>query len=454
VHVAFGGPPPQFPPGLSLHAEIAGDGYASAIAAAGDLNVDGRADLVVGAPLADVASPDMGRTLVYFGGNSIQSTPDRSMTGLLANANLGQSVAGVGDANGDGKDDLLVGVPGLVNGYAFLYFGGIGFDTNADGLLPAQAVGERFGERVSRCGDVNGDGRRDFMVGAPNNNSVYVYFGRSVIQTTPDLALHGDGRFGDALAAGDFDGDGHPDLIVGAPLHGTGGRVLVFRGGPGILDATPDWIFDSPVAGEKFGAAVSAGDVDADGDADLVVGTQNPSPTDSPRVYIFAGGPSADTAVDRVLFGFRGTRFGAAVAADRDLTGDGRIDVAVGASASPAHGRVFIYTGIDLATDVQPNPPAADAATQMFLGLPRETPTGVQIDYAIDRSIRDARLEVFNIMGRRLRVLWSGAREPGRYALTWDRHDAKGIPIPRGVYLVRMQAGSFQAARKVVVLRP
>jgi len=99
-------------------------------------------------------------------------------------------------------------------------------------------------------------------------------------------------------------------------------------------------------------------------------------------------------------------------------------------------------------------PPAPAAVTRTYLGEPREDGAGVHLEYVLERSVRDLRLEIFDIAGRRIRNLERGAGQMGRYALTWDRRDGTGAAVRRGVYLVRLRADEFVAARKAVVARP
>ncbi len=462
LHLEFGGTALGGSPELGIGGEVSGDGFGVALAA-GDLNRDGYGDFVVAAPLADMGALDGGRLYAYLGGPNLDVFADRVFTGSSPGGHMGEGLAGVGDVNADGYDDLLIGIPGAFNGLGFLYFGGPAFDTNPDRFLVAQSPGERFGTRAARGGDLNGDGYQDFLVGAPDNDvggtdfgAVYVYFGGPSVDGSPDLVLNGDGgRFGDAITAADFDGDGWSDVIVGAPGRGIGGRVSVFRGGPGVLNVTADWVYDSPSAGEQLGASLSAGDLDGDGDADLAVGTLNPVGGAALRVLIFAGGSNADDLPAAVLLGTPGTRFGAAVAADRDVTGDGHRDVLVGASTYPPDGRVFVYTVVTLVpTDVPDMPPAPAAVLHTFLGEPWQDGTVVRIEYALERGARDLRLEIFDVAGRRIRSLEQGTRGAGLYAVSWDRRDATGALVRRGVYLVRLRADEFVATRKAVVVRP
>jgi len=136
-------------------------------------------------------------------------------------------VAGVGDVNGAGYDDVLIGAPG--GNYAKLYFGGSPFDTlNCIKLVPDQ--GFTYGESVAGGGDLNGDGFCDFIIGAPQSSvfepyyyshagKVFVYLGGAQVDTTAYMVLKGAGwryDFGRSVSfAGDVNSDGYDDIVIG-----------------------------------------------------------------------------------------------------------------------------------------------------------------------------------------------------------------------------------------------
>src|SRR5882672_9132954 len=153
--------------------------------------------------------------------------------------------------------------------------------------LTQTAVNDRFGYSVSGAGDLDGDGYSDVIVGAylhdnvaPDDGAAYVYFGSSTPNASPDITLRGSPTLSEVFgysvsSGGDVNHDGYPDLIVGAPGDNAGGsgagRAFVFFGGP-FMDDVADWTLTG-AAGDGFGASVSsAGDVNGDGYADVIVG--------------------------------------------------------------------------------------------------------------------------------------------------------------------------------------
>ncbi len=370
AYVYYGSPDADATADLTLTGAAAGDNFGMAMAGAGDVNGDGFADIVVGAWLNDAGGADAGRAYVYYGGLTPDSTPDLTLTGAAAGDNFGDSVAGLGDVNGDGFDDFAVAAwhhdaGGANAGAAYVYYGGRAPDTSPDLTLIGAAAGDGFGNFVWAAGDVNGDHFADVIVGAFTNDAggnnagrAYVYFGGRAADVIADLILTGaaaNDQFGISVgSAGDVSGDGFADLIVGSWQNDAGGnnagRAYVYHGGP-AADAIADLILTGAAAGDGFGIAVGrAGDVNRDGLGDFVVGANNNDAggANAGRAYVYYGGPGADTGPDVTLTGAAaGDQFGFAVGAAGDVNGDGFADVIVGANFNDAGGanagRSYLY---------------------------------------------------------------------------------------------------------------
>ncbi|MBI5502272.1 MAG: FG-GAP repeat protein [Deltaproteobacteria bacterium] len=292
---------------LDSPAGEAGAAFGLAVGAAGDLDGDGFADFVVAAPLLDGGSgADEGRAYVYLGSSTGPGSAPDVVLGAAASvaqggAQFGLAVGSAGDLDGDGFVDLAIGAPfrdtpAMDEGVVFLFRGA------AAGPDPAAAIELRdpvtqvlaaFGSSVAAAGDVDGDGHSDLLVGAPGqtyalpgDGSVFVLGGSATdpggvsIAQLPNPGSESGADFGYASAgAGDVDGDGAPDLIVGARYQdgppADAGAAYYYAGPVSGATMTADLEFRAPVPQDsaRFGAAVgSAGDVDGDGFADLLIG--------------------------------------------------------------------------------------------------------------------------------------------------------------------------------------
>ena len=207
-----------------------GDKLGFALAELGDLDGDGATDFALGAPFADRPLANTGTVQIHSGATGALL---RRLDGPTEEARFGYSLAGVGDTDGDGLAELLVGAPdsGLAPGSAWLMPGAGGppvqrfYDGLADG----------FGQEVAAAGDQDGDGVTDLLVGVPYHDDVanqLASAGRAIVYSGADgrflwdFVGHGNGdTLGDTLASGDLDGDGTAELLIGSPFADPGGRT-------------------------------------------------------------------------------------------------------------------------------------------------------------------------------------------------------------------------------------
>jgi hypothetical protein len=347
------------------------------LAAAGDVNGDGYADVLAGAPLFDGGSVDEGRVEAYLGGaEGLTEAAGWSATGVQAGARFGSSASTVGDLDGDGFDDFAIGAPlhdnGETNeGAVFVYSGsGAGPAVTPNWTLEANVGGAQFGVAVAGAGDVNGDGFGDLLVGAnlfadgqTAEGRAYVYLGSaSGLSGAPAWGFESDvasAQLGGAVAgAGDLDGDGYSDVVIGASQLTNGqsreGRAYVFHGSAAGLAASPTWTLEGEQIDAFLGVSVAgAGDVNGDGFADLVLGSHqyDVNLSNEGRVLVFHGSRAGLAASPSWVEpgGLANASFGIAVATAGDVNGDGFADVLVGANtwanALSVEGAAFLFLG-------------------------------------------------------------------------------------------------------------
>jgi len=340
----------------------AGDHFGYSVAGAGDVDGDGKADFIVGAYWADPGGRNnAGSAYLYSGADgSLLFQKDGAVGGFPIGDQLGNSVAGAGDVNGDGKADFIVGAYSARGdkGSAYLYSG-------ADGLLLFQKDGaalEVFGKSVAGAGDADGDGKTDFIVGAywadPDGRldagSAYLYSGATGALLYQKNGAAAGNRLGKSVAsAGDVNGDGRADFIIGAFWADPGGRnaagsAYLYSGATGAL------LFqkDGTAAGDQLGISVAgAGEVDGDGRADFIVGAYLADPSgrfNAGSACLYSGATGA------LIFQKDGTaagdQLGISVAGAGDVNGDGKADFIVGAPNADLGGIVdagsaYVYAG-------------------------------------------------------------------------------------------------------------
>lgn len=388
--------------GFVIDPEVISSDTARSISSAGDINGDGLADILVGAPQESVAYVVFGRADDTMPVDLAEVVSGNGGFVLVGEGNTdftGRRVKPAGDVNGDAIPDLLIGAPlrdtnGSDAGRVYVVFGvvdssdPIDLGDIADGtggfVIDGETAFDYAGFALDGVADINGDGLSDIVVGAYGasvgvqaTGRAYVVFGKDTDTDAVALAdvAGGMGGFvidgeaasdacGFAVASpGDVDGDGLGDVLVGAPSNDIGGSssgrsYLVF--GRAETDPVPlvdvvagmgGFVLDGQDFGENSGAAVSgAGDVNGDGLADFAITAPfaDYAADSAGRTYVVYGRAGGDPVVlGDVATGIGGFGLdgefeddvsGASVDGNFDVNGDGFSDIVIGAGGADLEG--------------------------------------------------------------------------------------------------------------------
>ena len=381
-------------PNWYFNGNAAGTKMGSSVSGVGDVNGDGKPDVLVGAELYQGTQEKEGATFLFLGsGGSLSTVPDWHFFGGQKGSHLGCALTGLGDINKDGVDDIAISAceynieeDGEVKkskvGAVYVFHGSnsITLSTQPDWTFFGDQIEAYLGSSVSSARDINQDGYMDMLIGAPlydtlnelgepiftNNGRVFLFLGSSEgFSDVPDWTADGffnAEKFGSSVTTADVDGDGYPDVIVGAPRPTNKGSVYVYESDAGVLSNVPK-VLPHSQTGSQFGFSVEGvGYVNDDLYEDVVIGAPDYkkvidlTPVSFGCVYFYDGSPTglAESPSREICGQVPNGKLGASLAKAGDMDNDGFDDFLVGSPdfseivnepGEEQQGAVFLFFG-------------------------------------------------------------------------------------------------------------
>ena len=381
--------------GITITGAESGYAAGSSVSNAGDVNGDGYADMLIGAPdnAYYYGAIGVGAAYLIYGGSDLANIDLLDNLGnsgitITGGNEIGYSVSGAGDVNGDGYADMLIGSPPSSYTIYLLYGGSNLADINLVDLGPdggitiiGSAVDLNIGYSVSSAGDVNGDGYADMLIGSPSYSSstgaAYLIYGGNDLASAINLAYLGSsgititGVSGSSVScysvsgAGDVNGDGYADMLISAPDDSYSDIRIVYLiyGGSDLANIInlaslgSSGITITGAASTVYSVS-GAGDVNGDGYTDMLIGAPDYY---SSTIYLIYGGVDLASAINLADLGNRGITItgtnysdsGYSVSGAGDVNRDGYADMLIGAFAyNASRGAAYLIYGSNNLTNI------------------------------------------------------------------------------------------------------
>jgi len=451
ANIYFGGSP------MDVTNNIALSGYNSSVSTAGDVNNDGYDDIIVGNPWFSLDTADnIGRALIYYGGDPMDSIPDVTLMGKTKYSHLGQSVSTAGDVNNDGYDDVIVGTGANsfnnTPGFAYIFYGNSSMDSIADVTVTVNPPSDYFGCSVSNAGDINNDEYSDVIVGDYLFDSyrgrAFIYYGGEYMDSVADITITGESEnnyLGFSVSnAGDVNNDGYDDFIVGAYNYPFNGKAYIYSDPnaplPVELTTFTYSIFDDCKVKLNWSTTIEVNNYGFELERQMqesnkktkeqkqnwkkIVFIEGHGNSNSPKFYEFV-----DNTVTYGKYKYRLKQI--------DLDGKYEYSKIIEADLG--------LPGKFELSQNYPNPFNPTTTIQYNIPRSKSTNTGILGNSA---SYGVVTLKIYNIIGEEVATLVNQKQNPGSYQVKFDATN-----LPSGVYFYRIIANNFTSTKKMILLR-
>lgn len=423
------------------------------IAGKGDLNADGFNDLVISNPYhGDYMS---GALYVYMGKNAkLSSTPDYEIYGPRLNSQFGYSISISGDIDGDGYDDILVGAPFYLSDFN-IYFGGETINTTPNITIKDSLNEEFLGISVSIIDDLNQDGKDEFMVGKPSSflvdsSKAYLFYGGDIRTIGFEYAIAfskiKDEALGNKVTGlGDINYDGYKDFAI------------MSRGSILIYCSNKENIYKSPLIIEKdmskghFMTIENIGDINRDNFSDFIIGSENPANNYSGLIDVYFGSKDTLELFTTISGDTPHSYFGSYISNIGSIQGDSIQYIAVGGKRYPTgipdknHSEIKIYS-YQSVTDMKRDQ-FHKYDYKLYQNYPNPCNPETKISFSVPHEVY-VTLIVYNILGEELMQLINKTMVSGYHTINLNLTN-----LPSGIYIYNIQAGEFIETKKMVLLR-
>jgi hypothetical protein len=444
---------------LVFHCDQEISQFGFALAGGKDINEDGYPDFVIGASNYYYGGKpngvaDAGKVYVYFGGPKIDTNASFTLTCDQWYYAFGSRLA-LGDINGDGYADIIVGAPNDdidAHGRVYIYYGGKALRDTPDVVLEGTAPFDMFGGSIAYVGDVNGDGYGDILIGAPQmlkkpyTGKAYLIYGGKNINLDSSTVFLGDstvhGTFGSVVAGlGDINDDGFPDFGIMANNY-----ITIISG----KDKSTMMRINADSSWWAFQTIAGVGDINNDGMNDFILGIQNRGGGYSGMIAPYLGKTNIDTVPDYTISGtMQKGYFGCSIAGVGHISSGQYNSIVVGQLFFNGDdldtGKVFIYS-TNAPNSINGNITIANKFN-LYQNNPNPFNPSTVIRYSLSVT-GSVTLKVYDVLGREITTLVNERQSAGSHQVTFD-----GRKLASGIYFYQLKTQNGIEQKKMLLMK-